>query len=461
MQVLNMLGLSADSLGNHNFDRGSAYLRTQLIPLANFPYLSANAVFASNNTFPNEWKPFRVFSFDGFKLGVIGYTLPELASLIFPGNLDPFKITDPAAAINAQAAILRNSQKVNAVIAFGHMGGDGTNILNPLASSPAIQLANQLAGVDALFGGHTHSEYISYLGNGLLFSEAPNSTLRFNRVRLVINTNTKAVTYKTADFHKPWDISVTPDPAIQSLINDLNAQLAPIFNTVIGNSNRAIPRADACGRADGRLCESLIGNVATDALRLKYSTDFAITNSGGLRADLTCPTADVAGDFCAAFTPPPYPISRGQVLAVLPFGNVVFTVSINGAELKAFLENGVSQMPAAVGRFPQVSGLCFTYDISAPAGSRVTSAVHQAADGSCTGAPVDLSAASTYKIAENDFMATGGDGYPVVFARGTTQDVMDQVVADYITAHTPLAPSIQGRIVCTTSGTTACPVVVP
>ena len=56
---------------------------------------------------------------------------------------------------------------------------------------------------------------------------------------------------------------------------------------------------------------------------------------------------------------------------MLPFGNVVFTVSINGAELKTFLENGVSLMPSAQGRFPQVSGLCFTYDISAPAGSRV------------------------------------------------------------------------------------------
>src|SRR5512147_2005023 len=100
------------------------------------------------------------------------------------------------------------------------------------------------------------------------------------------------------------------------------------------------------------------------------------------------------------------------------------------------LENGVSRMPAVDGRFPQVSGLCFTYDISLPAGSRVTSAVRQAADGSCTGAPVDLTAASTYSIAENDFMATGGDGYPNVYARGTTQNIMDQVLADFITAST-------------------------
>jgi 2',3'-cyclic-nucleotide 2'-phosphodiesterase (5'-nucleotidase family) len=203
--------------------------------------------------------------------------------------------------------------------------------------------------------------------------------------------------------------------------------------------------------------------VTTDALRETYDTDFAITNSGGLRADLTCPTTDIADDSCPPYTPPPYPITRGQVLAVLPFGNVVFTVEIDGAELKTFLENGVSSMPAANGRFPQVSGLCFTYDISAPAGSRVLSAVRQAADGSCTGAPVDLTAASTFKIAENDFMATGGDGYPNVYSRGTTQDIMDQVLADYI-ADQPgatVSPAIQERIVCTTSGATVCPVVTP
>jgi 2',3'-cyclic-nucleotide 2'-phosphodiesterase (5'-nucleotidase family) len=202
----------------------------------------------------------------------------------------------------------------------------------------------------------------------------------------------------------------------------------------------------------------LIGDVATDALRTTYNTDFAITNAGGLRANLTC---DSGASFCPVYTPPPYPISRGQVLAVLPFGNVVFTVQIDGAELKAYLENGVSLMPSAQGRFPQVSGLCFTYDISLSAGSRVLSAVRQAADGSCTGAPIDLTSASTYTIAENDYMATGGDGYPNVYARGTTQNIMDQVLADYITANTPLGPSIQGRIVCTTSGATLCPVAIP
>jgi 2',3'-cyclic-nucleotide 2'-phosphodiesterase (5'-nucleotidase family) len=466
MTALNLMGLSADTLGNHNFDRGSEYLRAELIPLADFPYLAANVVYP-NGTYPPQWKPSQIFNFEGFKLGVIGYTLPDLATLIFPGYLDPFVVTDPAAAINAEAAKLHSKGKVNAVIAVGHMGGDGPDILNPLPSSPVIQLANSLVGVDAVFGGHTHNEYITYLSNGMLVTETPNAGLRFNRVRLTIDTNTKAVIYKTADYHKPWDIGVTPDADIQAMIDELNAELAPIFNTVIGESTVFIPRADACGNASGRTCESLIGDVAADAIHTTYNTDFAITNAGGLRADLSCPTTDIAGDFCPAYTPPPYPITRGQVLAVLPFGNVVFTVNISGAELKTYLENGVSQVESAAGRFPQVSGLCFTYDISAPVGSRVLddSVVRQAADGSCTGAPVDLTATSTYSIAENDYMASGGDGYPNVYSRGTTQNLMDQVVADYISASTPISPAIQGRIVCTDSNGVGvlpnCPVILP
>ena len=464
--VENMMGLDADSLGNHEFDRGAKYLMQEILPMAQFERLSSNVVYVKNGKLPapGNWQASRVFTFNGARIGIVGFTLPDLPNLIFPGYLDPFKVIDPATTVNAEAARLKNKQKVDVVVTMGHMGGDGTDPLNPLPSSPAVQLANNLHGVDVILGGHTHSQYVSYLSNGMLFAQSPNSGLRFTRVRLVIDIQTKKLVYRTADFHKPWDIGVTPDAEIQAVIDGLNAQLAPIFNTVIGQSSVAIPRADSCGRADGRLCESLIGDIATDAMRKTYNTDFAISNSGGLRADLTCPTTDVAGDFCSAFTPPPYPITRGQSLAVLPFGNLAFTVTINGAELKTFLENGVSAMPAANGRFPQVSGLCFTYDISLPAGSRVTSAVRQAADGSCTGAAIDLTSASTYTIAENDFMATGGDGYPVVYSRGTTQNILDQVVADYITANSPLTPVLQGRIVCADgNGATApnCPVPVP
>jgi 2',3'-cyclic-nucleotide 2'-phosphodiesterase (5'-nucleotidase family) len=312
---------------------------------------------------------------------------------------------------------------------------------------------------------------LSYRPNGVVLTENLGRGVRFTRIRLTIDISQGKVVYKTADFHRPWAIGVTPDPAIQAKIDELQAQLAPILNTQIGEATKAIPRTDQCANTNGRTCESLIGNVVTDAMRTKYSSigvQFAITNSGGLRAALTCPSSDVLNDFCPAFTPPPFPITRGQVLTVLPFGNIVVTLQVNGAELKTMLENGVSFVPAENGRYPQVSGLCFTYDIAAAVGSRVTSAVLADDAGNCTATPVDLTAGTTYMIAENDFMANGGDGYPNFASRMTSQDIMDQVLADHVTANSPLSPVVKaapdGRINCTDSnGTDApnCPALLP
>ncbi|MEP6761783.1 MAG: 5'-nucleotidase C-terminal domain-containing protein [Sporichthyaceae bacterium] len=459
IDMMNRMGFTFDGLGNHNFDRGEQYLRNDLIPLAQFTYLSANIVDPATSDPPPEWSKSAVVTVGGVKLGVIGFSNPDIPELTKPGSMGPFVITDPLAAVNKRAAQLRKQSGVLAVVALGHLGATGGTVNSP--TGPAVALADGSVGVDAVLADHTDLQVASTRPNGVLLAENRSKGVRFTRVRLVVNTSTKQVVYKTADFHKPWNIGVTADPGIQARINDLNAQLGPVLNTVVGNSTRFVPRTDACGNTAGRTCESLVGNTVADALRTTYATDFAITNSGGLRADLTCPTTDNPNDFCPAYTPPPYPITRGQVLTVLPFGNVVTTVQITGAELKAMLENGVSSMPAINGRFPQVSGLCFTYNISAPVGSRVTGAVRQAADGSCTGPPVDLTAAASYRIAENDFMTAGGDGYPVFTGRATTRDYMDQVTADYIAGATPISPAIQGRVTCITSGASACPVVVP
>jgi 2',3'-cyclic-nucleotide 2'-phosphodiesterase (5'-nucleotidase family) len=462
IEMMNMMGFSADGLGNHNFDRGQAYLRNTLIPLANYPFVSANVIDPATSDPPAEWSKSQIFTLGGVKVGVVGFTNDDAPTLVSPTAFSPFVVTNSLDAVNKRAAQLRKQQKISVIVAIGHLGATAGTLTNP--TGPLIDLADNVTNVDAVIGDHTDFQVLTTRPNGVLVTENRSKGIRFTRVRLVFDTSTKTVVYKTADFHKPWDIGVTPDPAIQARIDQLNAQLSPILSTVIGNSTRFIPRTDACGNTAGRTCESLVGNVTTDSMRAKYApigVEFAITNSGGLRADLTCPTTDNPSDFCPSYTPPPYPISRGQVLTVLPFGNIVVTLTVNGAELKTMLENGISRMPAVDGRFPQVSGLCFTYNISAPAGSRVTGAVRQAADGSCTGAAIDLTAASTYESAENDFMASGGDGYPVFSSRATSQDIMDQVLADYITAQGTISPAIQGRIACTTGGAPACPVVTP
>ena len=446
--IMNQMGVDAEAVGNHSFDRGEAYFRHELIPLADFDILSANVVDGTTGLTPPEWSPSATYRFGDVKIGIVGFTTKDTPSLLFPGRLGPFVVNDPVAPVNAEAA--RLDRKVDAIVALGHEGANAGALQT--ATGPLLDIADSVQNVDAVIGDHNDIQVLSYRPNGVLVTENRGKGIRFTRIRVVINEKEGQVVYKTADFHRPWNIGITPDPAIQAKIDELNAALGPIFGTQIGASNVFIPRADPCGSGVGRKCESLIGNTVTDAIRKSYAKDFAITNSGGLRADLTCPNPDIPGDFCGPYTPPPYPITRGQVFSVLPFGNIVVTLSVNGAELKTMLENGVSFAPAENGRFPQVSGLCFTYDVQQAAGSRVTGARRQAADGSCTGPAVDLTAAGgPYSILENDFMANGGDGYPNFSNRIATLDLMDQVVADYVAASSPLSPTIQGRIVCTDS----------
>jgi 2',3'-cyclic-nucleotide 2'-phosphodiesterase (5'-nucleotidase family) len=459
IELMNRMGFGADGLGNHNFDKGEQYLRNTLVPLAKFPYLSANIRDAAGRT-PREWSPSKVFNFHGAKLGLIGFSNEDIPLLTFPGSLGPFSVGNATPAVNAEAA--RLARKTDAIVAMGHHGATAGTLTAP--TGPVVDLADNVSNVDAVIGDHTSFQVASTRSNGVLLVENLSKGVRFTRIRLVVDKSSKRVVYKTADFHKPWTIGVRPDAAIQARIDELTAELAPILGGVIGESTREILRTDSCGNVEGRTCESLVGNVTTDAMRTTYRTDFAITNSGGLRSRLTCPAEGGGDGFCPSFTPPPWKITRGQVLAVLPFGNVAVTLSVNGAELKTMLENGVSAMPAVNGRFAQVSGLCFTYDIQRAAMSRVTGAVRQASNGSCTGAAVDLTVASAYTIAENDFMAAGGDGYPNFASRATSRDIMDQTLADYVAASSPISPAIQGRVACTDSvpaTAPACPVVTP
>ena len=464
VQALRMMGISVDTFGNHNFDRGTGHLQ-KMIDVASAPegvqpgtpfrYLVANlSNLGENLQGVDKWGWLKVA---GLKIAVIGAVNEEAPTLVKPGSFGTMVPTDATEAINKRAEVARDAG-ADIVIVITHKGLRGFDT-DGQPFGELIDLANAVKGVDVIFGDHTDIQYTG-THNGVLVVEARSKGVSYSRTQVTVKDG--VVTAKSSQFITPTAALVTPDPDIAAMIANYRTQIAPIMSTQIGTSSVAVPRSDSCGRADGRLCESLVGNIVTDAMRLTYGTDFAITNSGGLRADLTCPTVDNSADFCPAFTPPPFPITRGQVNGVLPFGNVVVTLSVNGAELKSFLENGVSSMPGANGRYPQVSGLCFTYDVAAAVGSRVQSVKRQAADGSCTGAAVDLTAGSTHTLAINDFMSTGGDGYPNVASRVTSRDIMDQAVADWIGANSPLTPALQGRIVCTDSvAPDSCPVKLP
>ncbi len=462
VRAMRLMGFDADTLGNHNFDGGIAHLQS-MIDIANassgsevgepFQYLSANLKNRDVNL--NGVKDFEIFDVGGVKVGVIGITNPEAPTLVFPGSFGSIEVTDPVPAANkARAAAKKAGAKVFVVLT--HMGvtgfdGDGN------ATGPLIDFANSVGGFDLIVGDHTDVEFSGIINNALVV-EGKSRGVEYARISMTVNPFNGRVLERSVEFVSAVSGAVTPDSAIVSFLDPLRTALDALLGTVIGQSSVFIPRADSCGTGNGRTCESLVGDVVTDAMRDRYGTDFAITNSGGLRADLTCPVVDNPTDFC----PPPdggdHEITAGSVLTVLPFGNSVVTLTVTGAELKEHLERGVSAMPGISGRFAQVSGLCFTYDIDAAVGSRVTGAVFQNPDGTCSATAVDLTAGSTYTLAENDFMSSGGDGYPVDIGSAVTRDLLDQVTADYIAAKTVISPTIDGRITCVGA---SCPVVVP
>jgi 2',3'-cyclic-nucleotide 2'-phosphodiesterase (5'-nucleotidase family) len=456
IEAMNALGFTADSLGNHNFDVDADYMFGTLASAAAFPYLSANLVPARADATPMAgaapFQPSLLLEIDGVQVGLVGFSNPDIPQLTRPGALDPWRVLDPAPAINAEAERLRR-EGAAVVVAFGHMGATGGTITAP--TGPVVEVANQLEDVDAVVADHTDFQVSALLPNGVLLVENRSKGVMFTRVRVVVDESGEAV-YRTADHHRPWTMGVAPDEGLSAAIDALEAELAPILGEVIGSATQPILRSDSCGMETGRTCESLIGNVITDAIRTTYGTDFALTNSGGIRADLTCPAE--GGEFCPA-QDAELAITNGQVLSVLPFGNVVVTLEVTGAELKEMLETGVGRMPEPSGAFPQVSGFCFTYDITAEPGNRITGAVRQAADGSCTGEALDLSDAATYTLATNDFTASGGDGYPDILARADTRNILADVVAAYVAGESPLAlpgepldPALEGRIVCEGEG---------
>ena len=218
---------------------------------------------------------------------------------------------------------------------------------------------------------------------------------------------------------------VAPDPTIAAIVKQYEDKLDENLKVAVGTTTVELDSR----RATVRLKEAAIGNLIADALRESTKADVAITNGGGIRGDRT---------YAAGTT-----LTRKDVLTELPFGNVTVTMDITGADLRTALEEGVSLVEDVAGRFPHVSGMTFVFDARRPRGSRVL-------DAKVGGKPLDPGA--IYRLATNEYMMAGGDGYasltkgkPIVDASGGP--LMANVVMDYITARGSVSPVLEGRIV--------------
>jgi len=309
-------------------------------------------------------------------------------------------------------------------------------------------VAAGVTGVDVIVGGHSHSllsnAYVASVGTYPVVVENANGESIYivqagekdqYLGRLDVTFDAAGVVTAAAGDTILLSRFITPDPALAAIVEELSGPIEELRNTAIGADTPELLVGD---RTVCRVEECILGNLITDALIAETGADIAITNGGGIRADID------AGE-----------ITLGDVLTVLPFGNTTATFTLTGADVIAALENGVSRVVVengevvrggANGRFPQVAGIRFTWDATQEAGSRIVSVEVRAEDGTFSA----IDPAGSYLVASNDFMLNGGDGYSVFTENGTDAyafgKTVDQVLAEYLAALVIVEPTLDGRI---------------
>ncbi|HET7829775.1 MAG TPA: 5'-nucleotidase C-terminal domain-containing protein, partial [Candidatus Limnocylindrales bacterium] len=441
IDVENLWGLDATSLGNHEFDYGVERL-LQHIDRANFPFLATNVVEESTGQLPPWLQPSKVFTVNGIKVGVIGAELESTPELVSAGATEGLDFLPEGAAIKAESNRLKGLG-VNVQVVVIHQGtATGSNAAGqtpPVAwDGPILGIADELQDttVDAMVVGHTHR--ISNLMRGrILITEGINAGTSYSVLQLMVRDGDVAWAGGATRVAK--DVGVAQRADVKAVVDAANEEVKPILNQVVG------PQAADILRDPTRLHESAMGNLVADAMLDKYSSEAeaAYTNSGGLRADLPClPPAASEGE-CV--------ITLGELFGVLPFGNATVIETLTGAQMKQAFVNGFSPFcDSAIntGRFPQIAGLKAQFHCDVATKKVVLDNVWKAPKG---GPLTPLADGDTVRFVTNDFMYTGGDGY-TVFTQGTNVlqkgDLLLDVVAAYIAnAADPVHPVVEGRIV--------------
>ena len=453
VRAMRLMGIDADTLGNHNFDRNLAHLQSMITLAgqptdANFPgkpfsFVSANLSNLAGNL--TGVAPYKIFTVGGVKIAVIGITNPEAPTLVFPGNFGTIQITDPIPAANKARASAKQ-EGAQLFVALTHLGITGINPATGAASGPLIDFANNVGNFDVIYGDHTDVPY-SGIHNNALVIENLSRGVSYSRTKLSVDPENGRVINRSNEFVTPVAGNVTPDPAIIAMLAPYRIQLAAAFDAQIAVATALFPRGG--NPSVERSGEAAIGNLVADALRLRYGTQLALTNGGGLRQPLPSSYVPFNTALRRRAAPyqvgPPFDLVIGDIFAVLPFGNSVVTRNVTGAQLWAALENGVSQINTATGvgadgRFPQISGFRFTFKYSNAPGARVTSVT--LADGT----PI-LADGTVYTLATNNFVNAGGDFYSMLAdGQGATREIMADVVLAYVRGLATITPVIDGRI---------------
>ncbi|MCQ0023369.1 bifunctional metallophosphatase/5'-nucleotidase [Streptomyces somaliensis DSM 40738] len=466
IDALNRLDLDVSAVGNHEFDEGAAELaRIQnggCHPVdgcaegttyegAAFPYLAANVT--NERTGKPVLDPYFIWEKRGVRIGFIGVTLEGTPNIVNAEGIKGLKFGDEVEAIDRYTKVLER-KGVRSIVALIHEGGAPASSAYNYdcdspgpgdgISGPVVDIARKLnPQVDALVTGHTHQAYActvpdpagkprtvtSAASYGKLYTD---TTLTYDRAtRDIVRTAVASANHVvTRDVPKAADMT--------DLITRWNGLAAPIANRPVGHI-----AADIGGRGSNAY-EKPLGDLIADAQLEalapadKGGAQIAFMNPGGIRADLVY--ARSGGEAADGV------VTYGEAYTVQPFTNMMTTVDLTGAQIVTALRQQVSGANEASPKILQVSrGFTYTLDMTKTGAARV-----DASSVRLNGRPLDP--AGTYRVAMNEFLAGGGDGFPAL-GQGTNKLVGAsdlEVFIAYLGAHSspdaPLKPPATGRI---------------
>ncbi|WP_192498664.1 cell wall-binding repeat-containing protein [Ornithinimicrobium pratense] len=425
VEAMHVAGLDVASVGNHEFDEGveellrmqdgdchpelGCFIEDEPYQGADFPWLAANVVY--RDTGEPILPATEVRTVDGVDVGFIGLTLEGTPSLVSPGGVASIEFLEEVETANAYAAHLQE-QGVETIVVLLHEGGAVTGAYDACddLTGPVVRIAEELdPAIDAVISGHTHQAYICSVpdpaGNPRLVTSANQYGRVVSDLTLSVSRTTGDVVRERSSANNHLVLQSVPDhPEMAEVVAKWEALADVVAGTVVGTITE-----DITGDAGGdRGIETPMANLVADSILWGTSApedggaQVSFMNVGGVRASLLYDQISNEEE--------PGEVTYQEAYNVMPFGNILVSIDLTGADIKAVLEqqyvSGRGRQYLALG---VSEGFTYTWDDSQPEGSKVGNM-------ELDGEPIDPEA--TYRVSTLNFLAEGGDDF-AAFTNGT------------------------------------------
>ena len=419
-KAMNAVGYDAMVAGNHEFDFGYDQLK-KLESMLNFPILSSNVYKDGKLAF----KPSTIIEKNGVRYGIIGVTTPETKTKTSPTGIKGVTFDDPLKSVLREMNALNG--KVDTFVILSHLGVDSTTQETWRSDylTQQINRRTQFTVPTIVIDGHSHTvmQHGQMYGRDLL---AQTGTALANIGKIDFNFANNTVSDLKASLISVKDAAqVQPDPTVKVQVDKANDAFLKETSAVVIPNNTIVFEGE---RDHVRRHETNLGNAIADAMEayskdhFSQPADFAVTNSGGIRASIN------KGE-----------VTLNHIITVLPFGNTISQIKVKGLDVRAAFEhslsaptenvNGTTQLSANGGLLQISKSIRVYYDMAQPAGKRIK-AIHVLNKQTGKFEVLDLN--RTYRIATNDFTASGGDGYTMLNGPREEGLSLDKVFSDYL-----------------------------